>query len=137
MLFKDNQKLTLVFISSMLATTVKREIITTRQVDGRQAYKARGKRKEYYLKLDNEMLVFDGWQLPYKLDTDTNQFAGNSCYNFIAQNWGYLKTFIRDKNLNESFDQWMNIDFQYEGLRGDTYIDLFNEEELLQLQNHI
>lgn len=133
MLFKDNQKLTIILISDMLATTTKREIKTTRQIGGRQAYAVRGHRKEYYLIITPHMLVFDGWEIPHKVDTETQQFAGNGLYNFVTKRYGDLKTFLTTKNLNKRFTGWGKIVYQIEQLRGDNAAPVFSPEEIKTL----
>lgn len=136
MLIRDNQKLTLITVSAFLATTCKQEITTTRQVDGRQAYKLRGKKKEYYLKVDAETLVFDGWALPYKVDTDTSSFEGTGGYNFlVTASPTALKMFIISKNINPLFTNWKQINYDLENLRGRFCKPLFNAIELHDLYN--
>lgn len=136
MLIKDNQKLTLITVSEFLATTQKLEITTTRQVDGRQAYKARGKNKEYFLKVDAGTLVFEGWGLPFKVDIETSMFEGNGGYNFlVVEDVTKLKMFIISKNINPFFNHWREINYDLENLRGRFSKPLFKDIELHDLIN--
>lgn len=106
MLFKDQQKLTLISVSEILQTTARREITCTRQVEDRQAYKARGKKQEYFLKPEPGVLIFEGWSLPYSTDTDTKHFISNGCINFITDKPADLRQFIKDKNINQQFNRF-------------------------------
>jgi hypothetical protein len=57
--------------------------------EGRKArvgtVKQRGKRKEQYLDLVADDILLDGWDLPFKTDTEcAGVFAGNACYNLVG-----------------------------------------------------
>lgn len=104
--FKDGQKLTIISVSDMLLTTVRREIKLTRTVDNRQAYVVRGKQKEYFLDITPDVLVFEGWGVPLvTLDTDTPIFITNKGYNFVTGSPDALREFIVKHNINEKFNQ--------------------------------
>ena len=46
----------------------------------------RGKRKDLYLDLGDDDILLDGWNLPFKTDTETDGvMAGNACYNLIGE----------------------------------------------------
>lgn len=109
MLLKDLQKLTLIFISPMLGNTVKREIITTRVIGGRQAYKVHGGRKEYILKLDSKTMVFDGWGIPHSIDGHTPRIFGDKEYRFITNSLQVLKQFVISNQINEHFTGYDSI----------------------------
>lgn len=136
MLFKDNQKITIISISDFMATTIKREIRITGTVNGRAAYVVRGKRKEYYFNLKPDMLVFDGWSLPITVDTDTTQFKGNACYNFIVKySPVVLHLYLLTKNLNTSFNAWRTVYYELENLRNEESNRLFTDEQIEQINN--
>ena len=121
MQFKAGQKLTLIQLGA-LAHTVKHEITVvtvlpepqphadytngpvTRHRHG--TYKDRGKRKEYYLTIPAESLVFEGWDLPIKVDSElkrrdgTSGFHGNACFNLGGLSPEEMKDWIENKALN-------------------------------------
>ncbi len=98
---------TMIFISESLATTTKDEIIITGLDEKRQRYifKRRGSRKEYYLPPTEQLqerLFFEGHNLPLMVDTETNRFSGNACFNFVTDYPQILREFIKTKCLNPS-----------------------------------
>jgi hypothetical protein len=45
----------------------------------------RGKRKEAFLDLASDDILLDGWNLPFRTDTECNGvWAGNACYNLVG-----------------------------------------------------
>jgi hypothetical protein len=45
----------------------------------------RGKRKEFFLDLRSDDILLDGWNLPFRTDTECNGvWAGNACYNLVG-----------------------------------------------------
>jgi hypothetical protein len=45
----------------------------------------RGKRKDLYLDLAADDIVLDGWNLPFRTDTECSGImAGNACYNLVG-----------------------------------------------------
>ena len=45
----------------------------------------RGKRKEQYLDLKADAILLDGWDLPFRTDTEGGTiWAGNACYNLVG-----------------------------------------------------
>lgn len=136
MLFKDNQKLTIISVSDFLATTIKREIRITGTVNGRAAYVVRGKRKEYYFDIKPDMLIFDGWSVPVRVDTETSQFKGNGCYNFVVKaSPVVLHLYLLTKNLNTSFNGWYSVYYELENLRNDESNRLFTDDDIKQITN--
>lgn len=85
---KAGDKITMIQIGGM-AMTRKSEITITGFDEAKQryTYKEGRKRKEYYLpeKL-NEVMLFKGHGLPLLVDTETNKWSGNACFNFILAN---------------------------------------------------
>jgi hypothetical protein len=112
--FVVGQKITIFAISSMMAHTVKSEVtVTKRQAPelkygyGEKGYrlgvlKYRGKRKEYYLTLSQECLVFEGWDLPIKIDSeipsDGISFSGNACFN-LAGDKELIREYVEKRAL--------------------------------------
>lgn len=121
MLFKEQQKLTLIIISELMATTVKREIIITRIVGDRVAYRTRTHRKEYFLAVTSDVLVFDGWSLRYAVDVST----ANRMYNFVTEKPRDLGNYIHQHNVNPRFDKWYKIYWQPGIKRGEQLVPLF------------
>lgn len=98
---QDGEKITVFSINGM-AITSKIEA-TVKGKGGRLGYFGclKGKRKMRYLFPKSELIVFKGWNLPIKADSDTNMFCGNACFNFIAESPELLKEFILQNNLLE------------------------------------
>ena len=107
------QKLTLVWIDDMMALTHRQEI-EVRSVsepikvgyEGRNTrvgtYRVRGKRKDFFLDLKPDALVFDGWDIPFKADTeDSSCFSGNACFNLVGDP-AVIREWIETKQLNTS-----------------------------------
>ena len=45
----------------------------------------RGKRKEFFLDLASDDILLDGWNLPFRTDTECGGvWAGNACYNLVG-----------------------------------------------------
>lgn len=135
MRFKDDQKLTIISISDFLATTIKREIKITRTVNGRAAYVLKGKGKEYYFDIKPDMLVFDGWNIPIRVDTETSQFRGDGNYNFLVKASIQDLVYFLLTNLNTAFDRWPMVYYELENLRNEESNQLFKNEYLKLLPN--
>lgn len=46
----------------------------------------RGKRKDQYLDLGADDILLDGWDVPFKTDTETSGvFSGNACFNLVGE----------------------------------------------------
>jgi hypothetical protein len=93
---KIGQRVTLLRIDDMMALSHRYEL-EVRQVlepaptgyQGRQqrvaAVRQKGKRKEFYLDLGADDIVLDGWDVPFRTDTEcSGVFAGNACYNLVG-----------------------------------------------------
>ena len=93
-------KLTLLTISDFMATTCKSEIQITRNIDGKLVFKQRGKRKEFYLSTDKEMIVFEGWDV-VKVDTDGRSFSGSACFNIVHDSVESLRALIEKDCISE------------------------------------
>jgi hypothetical protein len=45
----------------------------------------RGKRNDFFLALESDDILLDGWDQPFLADTEGNGvFEGNACYNFVG-----------------------------------------------------
>lgn len=73
--------------------------------------KPRGKRKGYILRdADDDTLIFEGWDLPVKVDSDlkyadgSSGWRGNACIN-LAGDPVMLKDYVENRNLNAKFSQ--------------------------------
>jgi hypothetical protein len=96
MVLSPGQRLTLLNIDDMLAMTHRYELEVRRLVtpepvgcEGRRQRVAivrqRGKRKEQYLDLAPDDILLDGWDLPFRTDTEGHGvMAGNACYNLVG-----------------------------------------------------
>jgi hypothetical protein len=46
----------------------------------------RGKRKEFFLDLATDDILLEGWDLPFRTDTErSGVWAGNACYNLVGE----------------------------------------------------
>jgi hypothetical protein len=115
---KAGQKITIFAISEGMAHTVKSEVTIVDRtapefrpdyvaaMRGKHrlgTYKQRGKRKLYYLDLRHDVLIFDGWDLPFKTDgeipSDGISFSGNACYN-LAGDREVIRDWIENRLLS-------------------------------------
>ena len=107
------QKLTLVWIDDVMALTHRQEIEVRSVIEpikvgyeGRNTrvgtYRVRGKRKDFFLDLKPDTLVFDGWDVPFKADTEgSGCFSGNACFNLVGDP-AVIREWIETKQLNTS-----------------------------------
>jgi len=91
------QQVTLLKIDDCLAMTHRYELqvrtVTEPQrvgYEGRRqrvaVVRQRGKRKDFYLDLAADDIVLDGWDLPFRTDTEgAGVFSGNACYNLVGE----------------------------------------------------
>ena len=123
MKFTVGTKLTLIEISPWMAMTVKREIEITGELGGKVTFKPKDKRRQYYLPTFTESsLVFEGWDLPIKIDSEvekmdtyfmTSTSRGNACLNLVGQ-IEIIREYAQTKNLNEKFTRF-DVVIQIEG----------------------
>jgi hypothetical protein len=90
------QRITLLKIDEMMALTHRYELevraVLEPQAVGYEGRKTRlavvrqrGKRKDQYLDLAADDVVLDGWNLPFRADTEgSGVFSGNACYNLVG-----------------------------------------------------
>ena len=90
------QRVTLLKIDECLAMTHRYELevraVLEPQAVGYEGRKLRvalvrqrGKRKDFYLDLGRDDILLDGWELPFKTDTEGDGvMAGNACYNLVG-----------------------------------------------------
>ena len=93
----EGQRVTLVRIDEMLAMTSRfefavRAVLEPQPVgyEGRKSRVAvvrqRGRRKDVYLDVAPDDLVLDGWDVPFRADTEASGvMAGNACYNLVGE----------------------------------------------------
>jgi hypothetical protein len=110
------QKLTFITVNSMAMTVYERIQVATLLAEPQflrgklrfGTFKARGKRKEFYLDIEEHAtLVFDGWAVPFISDADAtrpngNSFWMNACMN-LAGDAQVIKDWVENRNLNEKF----------------------------------
>jgi hypothetical protein len=97
MAFSIGQRLTLLRIDDFMAMTHRYELEVRAVLDpqsvgyeGRRqrvaAVRQRGKRKDFYLDLAADDILLDGWNLPFRADTEgAGVFSGNACYNLVGE----------------------------------------------------
>jgi hypothetical protein len=90
------QRVTLLKIDDMMALTHRyemevRQVLEPQKVgyEGRKTRLAvirqRGKRREHYLDLAADDILLDGWNQPFRTDTEGGGvFSGNACYNLVG-----------------------------------------------------
>lgn len=116
-IWKINGQYTVVGISSMLAMTNKMEIkVRDIDADGNVVFVFKGKRKLKTFMDDTrtKMIVFPGWEIPLKIDSDQEtpkgeymggyMTCGNACYNFMGTP-DEVRHYIDKNNLNEYFNR--------------------------------
>lgn len=108
LVLKPKQKLTVIGLNG-LAMTSKFEIQIVDQIGERYVIVHRGKRKKYYYRPNSEELIFENWDLPILVDTETNIMRGNACYNFITDDAEKLRQYIESKNINKEFENYAHI----------------------------
>jgi hypothetical protein len=116
--FKTDHKYTLIAISGWLAHTVRNEIIIIGfdERQKRHTFRHRRKKKAFYLPIDadiDDQLVFEGHELSFVLDTETNRFAGNAAFNFVTDEPDLLRAFIEEKCLNPTPEKFNKILFTF------------------------
>lgn len=93
-------RLTVISISSFMAHTMRQEIEITGTQDEKVTFKLRGKRKEFYFQPEHDNIILNGWDLPIKVDSDSSAgFAGNACYNLVAESPEALKAILAESLL--------------------------------------
>jgi hypothetical protein len=91
------QKITLVRISEAMAMTSRYELEVRSPIDPPQKVgyegrnqrlaiaRQRGKRKDFFLDVPADAILLDGWDVPFKADTECNGvMSGNACYNLVG-----------------------------------------------------
>jgi hypothetical protein len=93
---KIGQRVTLLNIDECLAMSHRHELELRSVLDpepvGYQGRKTRvgtvrqrGKRKELYFDLGPDDILLDGWNVPFRMDTECDGvFAGNACFNIVG-----------------------------------------------------
>ncbi|SEC64054.1 hypothetical protein SAMN04489761_3368 [Tenacibaculum sp. MAR_2009_124] len=89
--------------------------------------KIKGKRKKVYLINDPQNLLFVGWELPIKADTETNQFIGNARLNLLGNSKEEVKKYVLENavNLTETIKRMINFVEVTEGYQDNIYTPLF------------
>jgi hypothetical protein len=93
---KIGQRVTLLKIDEMMAMSHRyeleiRSVLDAERVgyEGRKqrvaTVRQRRKRKEYYLDLAADDILLDGWEMPFRTDTECiGIMAGNACFNLVG-----------------------------------------------------
>jgi len=120
-----NPKLTIISISPILGIAVKREIKLTRQVNDQWCYVVKGNAKEYFLTVDDGIMVFPGWGLPLHLDNETSLLGPKERFNFITGYPKNLLEFLSTQQINTKFTGHQNIFYQHPDNRGKHWLQLY------------
>jgi len=123
------------FSISGFAHTVRSEIKITDILSNQVIFSPKGKRKKYYLKVENDTLVFEGWDLPIKDDyaVFSNMFMGNAKLNLGGMEPEELKKFILEKNINPKYNDYSRIRYVTKSIPSDSkenYSTLFSASEI-------
>src|SRR5947209_6119354 len=90
------QRVTLLKIDECLAMTHRYEFQVREALEGERVgwnkakqrvavVRQRGKRKDFYLDLASDDILLDGWDVPFRADTECGGvMAGNACFNLIG-----------------------------------------------------
>lgn len=96
MALSTGQRITLLKIDDVMAMSHRYELEVRQVLDpqpvgyeGRKTRVAivrqRGKRKDQYLDIAADDIVLDGWDVPFRTDTESaGIMAGNACYNLVG-----------------------------------------------------
>lgn len=111
--WKEGEQYTIVSISSAFAFTTKSEIkVRQLQSDGDPVFVFKGKRKlkAFQSNWRTNTIVFKGWDIALKTDTDQQYgtMRGNACFNFLGKP-EFVKEFIDKNNLNEYFTRYDSV----------------------------
>lgn len=113
----EGDKITVFGIGGFMANTTKTEWTVMGKEGDRYIGRPRGKRKQYYIALDNEKIVLRGWDCPVKVDSEIrvdegsftrSTFRGNACYNLAGVSIEQLKALI-ETQINPLFDKMAHI----------------------------
>lgn len=118
-------KLTIFSVSSFMATTLKQEVEIVSESQDRAVFRTQSKRKLFFLpEFNDSTLVFEGWDLPIKTDSDvfskeemftTNLMRGNACLNLVGD-IELIREYVQHKNLNENFKR-LDVVIQIDGAK--------------------
>ena len=100
---KIGGKYTTFEISEFMAHTIQRQIVIKDQIDGKYTFSEKGKRKQYYLKVEKDIAFFEGHELPFMADSETGSFVGHARINLIGDA-ATIKDYFDNKQLNLAFD---------------------------------
>src|SRR5712671_1222912 len=93
---KIGQRVTLLKIDELMAMSHRYELEIRSVLDAEPVgyegckqrvatIRQRGKRKERYLDLAADDILLDGWEMPFRTDTESDGvFAGNACFNLVG-----------------------------------------------------
>src|SRR5262245_53715456 len=97
MALQTGQQVTLLRVDEMLAMK-SRFALSVREVlelesfgdEGRKrrvaVVRQKGRRKDFYLDLGRDDILLDGWDVPFKTDTESGGVMdGNACYNLVGE----------------------------------------------------
>lgn len=93
------EKITIIEISDFIAASFRRVWTITGKRGDRYTGKLKGKRKEFYLSIKGDNLVFAG-EPDLMVDTDFNNWQGNACYNLVAESKEKVISILEESLLN-------------------------------------
>lgn len=121
----NTNKLTIISISPILGIAVKREIKLTRQINDQWCYTVRGNAKEYFLTIDDTVMVFEGWHLALHLDNETTLLGPKGQFNFVTGYPKNLLTLLSTAQINKRFSLQGKIYHQHPDNRGKFWLQLY------------
>lgn len=108
-----NKEYTIISMNSMAMTSkIEGIIVAVEENTGYEnqylklTFKQRGKRKlVYFTPKTKNTLIFRGYDLPLKVDSEFSHFCGNALINLVGFNPSEIKLYVEEKNLNTSIDK--------------------------------
>jgi hypothetical protein len=108
-----NKEYTIISMNSMAMTSkIEGIIVAIEENTGYEdqylklTFKQRGKRKlVYFSPKTKNTLIFRGYDLPLKVNSEFNHFSGNALINLVGFDSSEIKLYVEEKNLNPSIDK--------------------------------
>lgn len=122
-----SKKLTIIHISPILGIAVKREIKLSQKLNDQWCYTVRGNAKEYFLSMDEGLMIFEGWTLPLHLDNETCFLGPKEQYNFVTAYPNNLLKLLDRGQINTRFNRHHLIFYQHPENRDAPWMPLFKK----------
>ena len=101
---KEGQQITVIKINS-ICFAIKMEVIFINVEGDTLAVKVAGEENTKHLAIDTETLMFDSWRLPFKVESEYEEFSACSDFNLVGEA-EVIKKYVDEKNLNKHFAEY-------------------------------